>query len=200
MKKRTIVVFSLIALACSVTIAAFWVGNTNNPSKISSSEETEQSSADSMEDLADEYADKSLSQEQVSEDIDKLVQNKTLTVEEANWLKARIAEIRNVASSEQALIQPSTLEEYIQYYADYDRQLLNDIKTAQKLYDQYSQNQGPNAPITQSTLQALNQAKLMESINILHIDTEINQLMLNGTITTEQGTWLKERVDQLRTP
>ena len=200
MKKRTIVVFSIIALACSVAIAALWVGNTNNPSKISTSEKTGQSSGDSMEDLADEYADKSLSQEQVSEDLDKLVQNKTLTVEEANWLKARIAEIRDAASSQQTPIQPGTLEEYIQYYADYDRQLLNDIKTAQKLYDQYSQNQGSNAPITQSTLQALNQAKLMESINILHIDTEINQLMLNGTITTEQGTWLKERVHQLRTP
>lgn len=198
MNRRIIVVFSLIALACLVAVTAFWISNTTKPSNIT--QENGQSSSASMEDLAVEYADKPLTPEQISQELDKMVQNKTLTSEEADWLNARIAEIRNAASNQQTLNQPTTLEDYVQYYGDYDSQILNDIKTAQKLYDQYFRNPGPDAPITQSTLQALNQAKLRESGNILHIDSEINQLIINGTVTSEQGTWLRERIHQLRTP
>lgn len=196
MKRRTVTVVALLIIASSIALLGLWIANTGNPSE---TEETEKSQAQSAEDMAEEYADKSSSMEEVSEEINALIQSNQLTVEEAEWLKARIGELRNIASRQQMSTQPETLEEYIQYFAEYNSQDLSDIKTAQRLYEQYLRNPGPDSPITQSTLQALNQAKLKESFNILNIDAEINQLVVNGTLTSAEGAWLKEQVYRLRT-
>jgi FtsZ-interacting cell division protein ZipA len=176
--KRTIAVVSLIILVCSIVLFGFWIGNSRNPSV---TEEAKLSNDKSAEDKAEEYANTSSTTNESQNDTDSQIQS-------------------NTTSSPQMPDQPETLEEYMQYFADYNSQSLTDIRTTQMLYEQYLQNPGPSAAITQSTLQALNQAKLKESINIVNIDTEINQLVLNGTLTNAEGTWLKEQVHRLRTP
>jgi hypothetical protein len=153
-----------------------------------------------MEDIAAEYADKNSTLDQVLKDIDSLAQSQNLTADETEWLKARVTELRNAASYQEPPEQPETFEEYVEYFANYDSQVLNAIRTAQKLYDQYVQNPGPDEAITQSTLQVLNQAKFKENGNLMVIDLEISQLVQNGTLTNEQGALLRERVHQLRTP
>jgi len=176
--KRTIAVVSLIILVSAIVLFGFWIGNTRNPTV---TEEAKQSNDKSAEDKAEEYANTSSTTNESQNDTDQQIQS-------------------NVTSSQPISDQPETLEEYMQYFADYNSETLTDIKTAQRLYEQYLQNPGPSAAITQSTLQALNLAKLKENINILNIDTEINQLVLNGTLTNAEGTWLKEQVHRLRTP
>jgi hypothetical protein len=96
--------------------------------------------------------------------------------------------------------QPKTFEGYTAYFAAFDSTTLSEIKTAKSLYDQYSRNPGPDAQITQVTLQVLNQARLKETCNLMLINTDIDQLVVNGTLTWEQGTLLRERVQQLRVP
>lgn len=187
----------LIVLVFSAALLAFWVGNTASPPE---TENTSQSNSQSMEDLATEYADKNSTLEQVLKDIDSLAQSDNMTSDEAASLKARVTELRNAASREELPQQPETFEDFTQYFVDYNSQTLTDIRTFQKLYDQYVKNPGSDAPITQSTLQALNQAKFKETINLMNIDAEINELMINGTLTTVQGASLRERVYQLRSP
>lgn len=189
--------FLLIVVVFSAALLTFWVGNTTSPPK---TENTAQSNSQPMEGLATEYADKNSSLEQTLTDIDSLAQSSNLTSDEVEWLKARVTELRNAASLEELPQQPQTFEDYTQYFVDYNSQTLTDVRTFQKLYDQYVKNPGSDAPITQSTLQALNQAKFKETINLVNIDEEINQLMINGTLTTVQGASLRERVYQLRSP
>jgi len=191
MNKRTITAISFFIFVISIALLAFWTSNATNPSE---TKKAEQRDAKSMDDIAAEYAENSSSLEQALQDINSLVEDKQLTVEEADWLKARVAELRDLASRQQTLEQPETVEEYLQYFVGYNSQFSNEVKTIQRLYDQYVQNPGPNAPITQSTLQALNQVKLKENINIMGIDAEISQLIFNGTLTNEQAIWLKEQV------
>lgn len=197
MNRRVIGLVSLLFLACSIVLLVFWTAPAGTPSQIGN---IEHNSAKSLDDQAAELAYNSSTLEQALEDIDDMVQGKQLTAEEADWLKARVAEMKDVASRQQTTDQPETLEDYARYLAGYNSQSLNDVKTIQKLCDQYLQNPGPNAPITQSTLQALSQAKLKESNTILRIDTEINLLIFNGTLTNEQGVWLRTQVHQLRAP
>jgi glutamyl/glutaminyl-tRNA synthetase len=194
--KRTKTVSLLIILLCSGAFLIFFVANFASSS---SSRAPEKSNAQSLDDLATQYANTSTPLNQVLQDLDSLAQNQTLTAEETDWLKTRISELRGAGSSSETLAQPETLEAYATYFADYDSQTLSEIKTAQNLYDQYTHNPGPDAPITQATLHVLDQVRLRETYNLIFINSEINQLVVNGTLTCEQGVLLRERVQQLRT-
>jgi hypothetical protein len=184
-------------LVCSIASVAILLGNLSNSSVI---ENAEQDHAKSMEDLATQYASTNSSLKEVFQKIDNQTQSEQLTAEDANWLKARITEMTSAATPQPQPDQPETFEDFTNYFANYDSQVLNDIKTAQELYEQYLRNPGPNAPITQSMLQVLNQSKLKETNNLMFIDAEINQLIINGTLTNAQGTSLREHVHELRTP
>jgi len=99
--------------------------------------------------------------------------------------------------------QPSkevSIEELAQYYANYSRAALCDMKKWGDLYDQYLTDFGPDAAITKNALDRYNQAKLWEGDNLWFIDGEINNLVSSGTITYDQSTWLKERIRELRFP
>lgn len=195
MSKRTKTVSLLIILLCSGAFFIFFVANFANSS---SSRAPEKSNAQSLDDLATQYANTSTSLNQVLQDLDSLAQNQTLTAEETDWLKTRISELRGAGSNPETLAQPETLEAYATYFADFDSQTLSEIKTAQNLYDQYTNNPGPDAPITQATLHVLDQVRLKETYNLIFINSEINQLVVNGTLTCEQGVLLRERAQQLR--
>jgi polyhydroxyalkanoate synthesis regulator phasin len=162
--------------------------------------EAESSNAKSMDELAQDLADNSSSTEQISQDIDAMVQNGQLSSEEAATLKARIDALRNAASTQPDSQQPKTMEEFVQYYREYDAETLSQIKKFQNLYDQYSRIQGTDASITQAAWQAFNQVKLRENNNLIIINEEINQLLINGTLTSNQANWLKEHIQKLRTP
>jgi len=195
MKKWFKIAATLVFLAFTVVPLALWLKNSSP-----SSSESLQSNDESMENVAAEYADENSTLEQVLEEIDSLAQNGNMTDEQAEWLKTRVAELRTAASFEEPPKQPETFDEYTEYFANFDSQTLNDVRTAQNLYDHYWRNPGPDAPITQSTLQVLNQAKLKENGNLAFIDSEINKLVTNGTLTDGQGVLLRERVHQLRLP
>ena len=199
MNKRVKVVVSFAVLLCSVVLLAFWMGSFGGPSGI---KDADQSEDKSMEYLADQYAGTNSTLEDVLQEIDNQTQSAQLSAEDANWLKARITELRNAASPQEQQLpeQPETFEDFTNYFVSFDSQTLSKIEMAQALYDQYSRSLGLNAPITQSMLQVLNQAKLKETGNLMFIDSEINRLILNGTVTSEQGFLLKARVYELRAP
>ena len=197
MNKRVTAAVSLAILLCSAVSFAVWINTSKSPSGVDAAE---QSHAEAMEDLADQYANAFSTFPEVLQEIDNKTLNNQLTPEEADWLKVRVAELRSAASSQQGLNQPETFEAYTGYFVSYGSQVLSDIRTAQQLYDQYSRNPASNGSITQGILQTLNQARLKEASNLVLIDAEINQLILNGTLTNSEGALLREHVHEARAP
>lgn len=92
------------------------------------------------------------------------------------------------------------LEELAQHYANYSRSALYDMKKYNDLYNKYLNDFGPDASYTRESLDQYNQAKLREADNLWFIDGDINNYVLAGTITHDQGVWLKDRVRELRVP
>jgi len=93
-----------------------------------------------------------------------------------------------------------TLEDLAQYYANYSRYALLDIAKYQKLCDQYLRDFGADSAYYLDAKDHLDRAKLRENDNLWFIDREINGLVSDGTITYDQGIWLKNRVYELRNP
>jgi len=93
-----------------------------------------------------------------------------------------------------------SIVELAQYYANYSRTALYEMKKWSDRYNQYLNDFGPTAAITINALDQYNQAKLWEGDNLWFIDGEINDLVFVGTITHDESIWMKERVRELRIP
>jgi biopolymer transport protein ExbB/TolQ len=97
-------------------------------------------------------------------------------------------------------LSSEALEDWAQYYANYSRYALLDIAKYQQLYNQYSRDFGNDSAYALDMLDKLNYAKLCENDNLWHIDGVINGLVSDGTITRDEGVWLKNRIRELRIP
>jgi hypothetical protein len=180
---------------CSV-LSVFLLSNLG----LTSANFAEKSRSQSIDDFNSQTTNTSTPMNQAQQTTDSFAPNQSVTDNEADWLKARVAALRSAGSSLGSTAQPGSFEAYTEYFVTFDAQTLNQIETAQGLYEQYVRNPGPDSPITQVMLQVLNQAKLKESLNLFIINSQIDQLVVNGTLTSGQGVVMKDRVQQLRTP
>ncbi|MFB3889400.1 MAG: hypothetical protein ACE14S_07905 [Candidatus Bathyarchaeia archaeon] len=215
---------ALIGLICSTVSIMTWYFVGVKPAT-DRYNEAQRNLEKAYENLARAYANTPWTLTEINYDVDQKVVSGTYDASTGEWLKDRIYQIRQqypsisheyLTATPPTTIEPTMkttyqpipptgslavpLEELAQTYANYSCLAVYDIRKYSEIYNEYVHDFGNDSVYARNALDELNYAKIRENDNLYYIDTQINNLVLEGIITHEQGLWLKNRVRELRTP